>query len=91
MVEKANHILNKYGVAQCNLNDNDPTITQLRRHLQKNIKGDNSNEDKKNKVEEIIEEIKIELSEYKEDEINENNSPKLFKLAKGILEALGIS
>lgn len=91
VVEKANHILNKYGVAQCNLNDNDPTITQLRRHLQKNIKGDNSNEDKKNKVEEIIEEIKIELSEYKEDEINENNSPKLFKLAKGILEALGIS
>ena len=78
-------------MAQCNLNDNDPVITQLRRHLQKNIKGDNSNEDKKNKVEEIIERIKIELSEYKEDEINENNSPKLFKLAKGILEALGIS
>lgn len=91
VIEKANHILNKYDVAQCNLNDNDPVITQLRRHLQKNIKGDNSNEDKKNKVEEIIEGIKIELSEYKEDEINENNSPKLFKLAKGILEALGIS
>ena len=91
MVEKANHILNTYGVPLCNLNGNSPTITQLRRHLQKNIKGDNSNEDKKNKVEEIVEKIKIELSEYKEDEINEDNSPKLFKLAKGILEVLGIS
>lgn len=91
VVEKANHILNTYGVPLCNLNGNSPTITQLRRHLQKNIKGDNSNEDKKNKVEEIVEKIKIELSEYKEDEINEDNSPKLFKLAKGILEVLGIS
>lgn len=88
---KANQVFNTYDISQCNLDNNSPVINQLRQHLQKNIEGDNSNKDKKNKVEEIIEKIKIELSKYKEDEINEGNSPKLFKLAEEILNELKIS
>lgn len=88
---QANQILSGECLPICHLDTQKPFISQLILHLQKNVQGDNSNLEKKDRINKIVEKIKINISEYNENEINKSNSPKLFKLAEKILENLDIS
>ena len=88
---QANQILSGECLPICHLDTQKPFISQLILHLQKNVQGDNSNPEKKDRINKVVEKIKINISEYNENEINKSNSPKLFKLAEKILENLDIS
>ena len=90
---KAKEVLNSHDLdGNITLNDTEPFCNQIVKYYNNITSGDTttSKEDKKSKLKIIMTDIKTKIAEYDQKSITEEKAPKLYTLAKGILDKFNI-
>ncbi|MCQ2788778.1 MAG: AAA family ATPase, partial [bacterium] len=84
---KVNEVLSKNKISALEIKNDSPFCKQIKLHLQKNISDENlSKKDKKDKVENLILEIKTKISDGFETKKIDEKAPLLYKIATKIIE-----
>lgn len=90
---KTKEVLNSHDLDDnITLNDTEPFCNQIVKYYNNITSGDTttSKEDKKSKLKIIMTDIKTKIAEYDQKSITEEKAPKLYALAKGILDKFNI-